>query len=106
MYICMNKFSASGLDHKPLHVFRTQQEVAYVYKTNLMISQQFIKVFTTKVCPIYLSPIKPTINLSKSFHAGFISQSFPAKVLHYMVIKSLLFLEYKNSYTQNILPCL
>ena len=27
----MNKFSASGLDHKPLHVFRTQQEVAYVY---------------------------------------------------------------------------
>ena len=29
MYIGINKFSVSALDHKPLHVFRIQQEVAY-----------------------------------------------------------------------------
>ena len=31
MYIGINKFSASASDHKPLHVFRIQQEVAYIY---------------------------------------------------------------------------
>ena len=30
MYIGINKFSASTLDHKTLHVFRIQQEVAYI----------------------------------------------------------------------------
>ena len=29
MYIGINKFSASASDHKPLHVLRIQQEVAY-----------------------------------------------------------------------------
>ena len=42
---------------------------------NLMNSQQLIKVFLTKLCPPYLSPMKPIINLCnyKSFHAGLIS---------------------------------
>ena len=30
MYIGINKFSASAADHKPLHVLRIQQEVAYI----------------------------------------------------------------------------
>ena len=116
MYIGINKFSASASDHKPLHVLRIQQEVAYiciyitlheyfkfdVYVSQfcfntaskvarytvkhksfmmeklmyLMNSQRFIEVFPTKLCPLYLSPMKFIINLSKSFHAGLISPSF------------------------------
>ena len=30
MYIGINKFSASATDHKPFHVFKIQQEVAYI----------------------------------------------------------------------------
>ena len=30
MYIGISKFSASTSDHKPVHVFRSQQEVAYI----------------------------------------------------------------------------
>ena len=31
MYIAVNKCSASISDHKPLHVFKIQQEVTYNY---------------------------------------------------------------------------
>ena len=57
---------------------------------NLIDSQRFIKVFSTKLFPLYLSPMKPVINLSKLFHVGLISKFFPAKVVCYMVIKSSL----------------
>ena len=41
---------------------------------NLTNTQQFIKDFSTKLCSLYLSPMKPVINLSKSFHVGLISK--------------------------------
>ena len=44
MYICINKFSASTSDHKPLHLLRIQQEVAYVYTSYITL-----QCFTKKV---------------------------------------------------------
>ena len=48
-------------------------------QTNLMNNPRFIKVFPTELCHLYLSPMKCiiTLQLSKSFHTGLISQSFP-----------------------------
>ena len=47
-------------------------------QTNLMNSQRFPKVFLTELCHLYLSTMKCIISLqlSKSFHTGLISQSF------------------------------
>ena len=48
MYIGINKFSTSASDHKPLHIFRIQQEVTYIciyialheyFKFNVYVSQ-------------------------------------------------------------------
>ena len=53
MYIDINKFSASASDHKPLHVFRIQQEVAYIciyitlheyFKFDVYVSQFYFNV--------------------------------------------------------------
>ena len=48
-------------------------------QTNLMNNPRFIKVFPTELCHLYLSPMKCiiTLQLSKSFHTGLISRSFP-----------------------------
>ena len=48
-------------------------------QTNLMNNPRFIKVFPTELCHLYLSPMKCiiTLQLSKSFHIGLISRSFP-----------------------------
>ena len=48
-------------------------------QTSLMNNWRFIKVFPTKLCHLYLSPMKCiiTLQLSKSFHTGLISQRFP-----------------------------
>ena len=70
--------------------------------------QRFITVFPTKLCRLYLSPMKCIISLSKLFHAArpHKSKFFPAKVLHYMAIKSLYILQHKSSYLYNIPQCL
>ena len=48
-------------------------------QTNLIDNQRFIKVFPTELCHLYLFPMKCIISLqlSKSFHTGLISRSFP-----------------------------
>ena len=48
-------------------------------QTSLMNNQRFIKIFPTELCHLYLSTMKCVISLqlSKSFHTGLISRSFP-----------------------------
>ena len=57
MYIGIDKFNASASDHKPLHVFTIQQEVAYIciyiklheyFKFDVYVSQ-FYFIATNKV---------------------------------------------------------
>ena len=54
MYIGINNFNAFVSDHKPLHVFRIQQEIAYIctlhhtFKLTVYVSQFYFNV-TNKV---------------------------------------------------------